>query len=99
MELDGAEIWTGVSSIEKKEIVVYPNPGTGIYTVQVPPGASQELDIRIFDLSGKIVYQKRYDYAEDISFDISGRAPGIYIIQGVNSERIFTQKIIHQLNR
>ena len=96
MDLDGAEIWTHVQPIERQGLMVYPNPGNGYYTIRIPADAFKNFNLRILDLSGKLVFQKQYENTSGIYFDLSDQAPGIYIVQGVNTERVYTQKIIHQ---
>ena len=98
MNLDGAEIWNHnhVHQFEQPGSVVYPNPGNGFYTLEIPGGAINNFSLRVFDLSGKLVLQQQYENTQGIRIDLSDQAPGIYIIQGVNAERVYTQKIIHQ---
>jgi lysyl endopeptidase len=96
MNLDGAEIWTHVQPYEQPGLFVYPNPGNGFYTLEIPGDEINNLSLRVFDLSGKLVFQKQYDNTQEIHFNLSDKAPGIYIIHGVNADRVYTQKIIHQ---
>jgi hypothetical protein len=99
MALDGAEIETNVRDVEINELSVWPNPGTGLYTIRVPMDALDGFVLGVYDLTGKIVFQKHYTGNHNITIDITDQAPGLYILHGTGKERVFTRKIIHQQYR
>ena len=99
MTLDGAETPNRVPDIKQQELQVYPNPGTGIYTIQVPLETMGSFLLEIYDLTGKRVYQNQYHNAARISVDITGQAPGIYILYGRSSDRVCIRKIMHHPSR
>lgn len=53
---------------------------------------SKESDIRVYDLSGRLILQK----SQAESFDLSAQAEGVYIVTGrdLNTNRIFQEKLI-----
>lgn len=63
---------TGVDEISEIEVDVYPNPSTGIFTIQGVENAT----ITVFDIYGKVI--KSIANAKQI--DLSGQANGIYIL-------------------
>jgi hypothetical protein len=80
-------------NLNTPKIRIYPNPVTERAHIQVESSRSGNLDVKIFDLTGKVLLSKSYDIKAgryvlplDITRDI---APGIYIIQlsGVVSYR------------
>lgn len=99
LELD---FYTGIkekSEIEKKnEILIYPNPTTGTFTLSirtVQSAVSNKLQIYIYDVFGELVY---LDEITDLNSEI--RIPkmskGIYFVK-VNSEHNqYIKKIIYQ---
>jgi hypothetical protein len=67
-----------------------PNPSVGILSVSHAYNAA---DIRIADLSGKIVYQQ-IDYSSNDKIDLSYLNQGIYLVQVQNGSKVNTQKLI-----
>jgi len=78
------------SSISGKEIRIYPNPTTGILSID-----SEELliNLEIFDIIGKPVLSFK---PTDSTFkiDISKFAAGVYFIKIVTHENVFERKLI-----
>lgn len=80
----------GISSLS-----VYPNPTQGDFTVNIELAKMSDLQLTVFDVNGKIVYQRNKDkvnsYNEQIS--LNNVAAGIYTLkvttsQGVGYERV-----------
>lgn len=63
--------------------LVYPNPSFQNFVyVRLPENSDRPRKIRIFDVTGKIHYNRERYYSEKIiDFDISGLSSGMYIIQ------------------
>ena len=75
----------GISSVLSSDNVkVYPNPASSEVTISLTSPA--EVDIRIFDLSGKLlIYQADTTIRSTFSLDISSLKSGIYFLR-MNSE-------------
>jgi hypothetical protein len=62
---------------------VYPNPARNTFNVKVDePG----MIIRIFNISGQLVYQQRME-SELLTLDASQFEAGIYVVQGINPSK------------
>ena len=73
------------------EFSIYPNPASSyieINSLQQPIS-----DIKIYDLSGKLLLSKHYNSKTDITINISNYSKGVYILK-LNSH--FIQKIIKE---
>jgi hypothetical protein len=68
---------------------VYPNPTHGLITINANEG-----NVIVSDLEGKIVLESDLTVSDEI--DLSGIAPGLYILQLKNNEGVFCYKIIKQ---
>ena len=75
-------------------INVYPNPSEGIFNV-VSNNDISEMQLRITDIKGNIVFEKRYS---DRSFilDLNNFEPGIYFLQAVAERTIRNVKLVVQ---
>ncbi len=72
---------SGVSEItESFSIQVYPNPARDIVTI-VAPKINEELDLRILDAYGKLVFQDKLKDSNEVKVKTSHFSSGIYTIQ------------------
>lgn len=79
---------TGIADPENKQLVIYPNPTNKILTIE---GLIQEAKVSIYDVSGRLVLNKRL---VGTSIDISSLAPGIYAIVLETKHDIIKKKFI-----
>jgi hypothetical protein len=76
---------------------IYPNPGEGLFNVSLDLPAKGEVEIKIFDLTGKIVYVNKIPGEKNtlnFQIDLSGYAQGIYQLHLKTDKRIFNKPLI-----
>ena len=76
---------------------IYPNPGEGLFNVSLDLPAKGEVEVKIFDLTGKIVYVNKVPGEKNIlefQIDLSGYAKGIYQFHMKTDKRIFNRPLI-----
>lgn len=88
-----------VENNSSMNVTVYPNPTTGLLNVLVKNSNSNQLLIRIFDVTGIEVYNSTDrinsgDHSKQINLE--GIADGIYTIQLSSGTDVITQKLIIQ---
>lgn len=64
------------------QLSFYPNPTDEILHLSLP-GLEEQIDITIFDVAGKRVFQKQVN-TEISEIDVSFLAPGMYIIEMIS---------------
>lgn len=69
---------SGVNEESQVELLVYPNPSTGIFTIST--NYAQQAEIQVTSVTGTIVYVKPFSYLTVHSIDLSDVAKGIYIV-------------------
>ena len=79
----------GIPEIQKG-ILLYPNPTNGI--IEVNPAVSHGI-FRITDPGGKILLNGEF-YSEHFKINLSYLKEGMYIIQIISDDKLFTRKII-----
>jgi plastocyanin len=85
---------TGIASISKSEVRIYPNPTTGIIYV-VPGGTtSQILDVAILDFTGKILREETPNSGTAVNIDLSENPGGYYLVRVRTEDGTVTKKII-----
>lgn len=78
--------------ISKSNLIVFPNPTTGILQVQTKVDFNFE-KIEVLDFMGKVV-MKEFNFKNDGLLDLSNLNSGIYIIKIFNDMTVSTHKII-----
>ena len=76
-------------------ISVYPNPASGIFTVEIPETNEQAI-ITIYDVVGKAVETRAVDSSNGskTTFNLSSVAPGSYIIKVQAGDKNYREKIV-----
>jgi hypothetical protein len=76
---------------------IYPNPGNGLFNVSINFPVKGEVEVKIFDLTGKIVYVNKIPAEKtnlDFQIDLSGYAKGIYQLSLKTDIKIFNRPLI-----
>ena len=80
----------GVPEFNNKDIKIYPNPSSGIFTLEISNTSNDTYNIKIFDVLGSMVYNNQISGNGNISkqIDISSYAKGMYFVS-IESENNF----------
>lgn len=86
------------NTLSSSEIIVYPNPSSGTFTITNGNFNQVENSITIFDMFGRIVNAQLIFSGEKIQFDLSQYSSGIYLLEIRNEEgrNIYSQKIFKE---
>ncbi len=96
---DGKIAWyenltpTSIISIQKKQLLFYPNPTSEIIYFDFTDNKIEL--IKIFDLTGKTIIKKT-EIQQNETIDLSGFESGIYLISIQTDKEIFTTKIVKE---
>lgn len=91
--IDASEV-TGNQARPEEKYRLYPNPATGILYIGSEAGTDINA-IQIYDLSGRAVRNLAYRETDsNISIDISGLSPGLYLVELRFGDQSITKKII-----
>ena len=92
----------GSSSISQtfiNDLVIYPNPSYGHFTIQFSSKVNQKIELNIFSPSGEIIFNERFinfenSYSNLIS--LGEQSKGVYFLEIVTKEGRINKKIILQ---
>ena len=89
----GDSIYTSLNARESDIIRVYPNPGNGLYHVNLP--SSSRYDLSVFSMEGRLVFQ-RQDLEGAFSFNLSELPGKFYILRISNktNSELYIRKLI-----
>lgn len=76
------------------EIVVYPNPSKGMFTVNL--GTLEAENIEVYDISGKKVLVKENISAVETNLDLTAAAQGIYFVKINSDSQAVVKRIVKE---
>jgi hypothetical protein len=83
----------------EKPLSIYPNPATDQLKVEFVTENAMVPEIRIFDLTGKMVrlFDKEFILKSEVfraDLDISDLKSGIYFVKVIQGERVWSEKLV-----
>jgi Secretion system C-terminal sorting domain len=78
----------------KHSISIYPNPSTGVFTVNFNNNLEDNNNIEIFNLLGQNVYKETVINEKDLKISLTHLPKGTYIVKIANGEENYNTKII-----
>ena len=84
----------GISEIQQRNLILYPNPNDGKFTISTRDHSITAMTVRITDIQGKEIKTIDCNGKERYSFDLSSQAKGNYLVRITTGETSFVRKII-----
>lgn len=84
---------------DEKPLTVYPNPASDFIKVEFTTGNAVVPEIKIFDLTGKVVKQfdKEFSLNHEVfkaDLDISDLKTGIYFVKVIQGKQTWSEKLV-----
>jgi len=73
---------------------VYPNPTTGMLTLEFTQNSGKKTEVSVSNLVGAEVFRKELDNASNYQIDLSNQASGIYLLKVIVDNRQYISKIV-----
>jgi hypothetical protein len=90
-------IINGISELDPNDIHVYPNPGDGRYTISGNGRNLHQLQIQVFDVLGKMVWQSDATLTHtDLDIDLHAMTHGVYFLKMTSDEGYYVSRLIIQ---
>jgi len=77
--------------------VVFPNPSNGDFTLQIDADKTMNIDIKIYDLSGRVVWNSSNSLMmgmNQINIKANELSAGAYVMQVVSNNKTFVSSLI-----
>jgi hypothetical protein len=76
----------------------YPNPNRGQFTIEGQLNTQANLEIRVFSMLGKMVYNQNFGFREDTylnqEISLQNFAAGTYLVYVINGDEQWNTKIV-----
>ena len=81
---------------EKPAFVIYPNPNKGKFTVQSTQPFAGDLNVQVFDISGRRILQNTFAAQSQTQAEIvvPNASKGVYLVQIFDGEKMHQHKIV-----
>ena len=89
----GPDNSTLVSDIKQSQFIVYPNPSNGLFQIK-PIHQYDYINIKVRDLSGKLIYVDQPESNSVYTIDLSNQAKGVYLLEINVDQKVINQKLI-----
>ena len=84
---------TSIKNENKLNLLVYPNPTSGNMTIDLGELPEKEIQLEVFDLSGRIVKSEIYPSSKTITLETNDLSGGTYLLKIHADKTIYTQRI------
>ncbi len=86
---------TAIAEIEEATMAIYPNPAINEFRVRSLKFRVNQATVEVYDLNGKKLLQKQIQKgSEEVTVDVRGLAPGMYLAKLQSGDRIGVSKLI-----
>jgi hypothetical protein len=88
---------TGLSNyiLNETKVNIFPSPATDLIAIQINDLVTEDVDVVLYDITGKVVEQKTmYQGSTIVYFDTKTLYNGVYFLKITNGNQLITKKII-----
>ena len=83
-----------VDDFEEGEFLIYPNPSTSIFNIKRRNTAGQNMNINVFDVTGKLIKKHTNITEDNYQLQMNGVAKGVYFIKINIDNKNLVKKLI-----
>lgn len=88
----------GIDDVTFENFSVYPNPSNGVFNLKFNPESSDEIQVALYDLRGRIIKENTFNNISEATFhsqlDYSSIESGVYFLVVKNAGKKVTKKLI-----
>ncbi len=90
-----SEMALAVFDNEKIEsLSVFPNPATDFVRIPTDNIDTDNIQLRLTDITGKVVQSEQFNRSAELQLDVSQQTPGIYFVNILGENAVYTTKLV-----
>jgi hypothetical protein len=81
------------------EIAIFPNPSSGLTTVEVSGAVNNDASLEILDLTGRLIHSEKMNASANFAesfVDVSSYKSGTYLVKIKTNDRVYTKSLVKQ---
>lgn len=82
------------TSVDGLKALVYPNPFNYSVQILLKESNSKNIAVEIYDVAGKMLYNKNFTPSKNIQLDLSHFSSGVYLLKAISDGKLFNSKLI-----
>lgn len=90
--IDSGSVTGSEKPLLTEQLRVFPNPAAGGTTLRFAGNGNEMLDLALYEISGKLVFDKRIDTEEGLIPETSLLKPGIYLLRFKTKSGVYLQE-------
>ncbi|MFN3402488.1 MAG: T9SS type A sorting domain-containing protein [Cytophagaceae bacterium] len=98
VDFDGSVTYSSIQVVNRDKnnsLIIYPNPSSGVFSVSSFAGISDESEITVTDMTGRVILQRILEGTVE-AVDLTEAPAGVYYLQVKSGSEIFNGKVIKQ---
>lgn len=90
------DVTLGTGSLELSNFALYPNPNKGNFSLSFDSNSGENINVNVYDISGRLVYNKNYNATSRFNETISlnNVSSGMYLMTVIDGGKRITKKLI-----
>ncbi|WP_452226148.1 reprolysin-like metallopeptidase [Lacinutrix cladophorae] len=90
------QVTLGTENQELSNFALYPNPNKGNFSLAFDSNSGKNINVAVYDMSGRLVFNKEYDATSRFNENISlnNASSGMYIMTVIDNGKRITKKLI-----
>ncbi|MBQ0787075.1 MAG: T9SS type A sorting domain-containing protein, partial [Oceanihabitans sp.] len=90
------DVTLGTGSLALSNFALYPNPNKGNFSLAFDSNSGENINVTVYDMSGRLVYNKNYDATSRFNETISlnSVSSGMYLMTVIDGGKRITKKLI-----
>jgi hypothetical protein len=84
----------GINEVQGNDLRIFPNPTTGVFRIVPANGDNNSLDVKVADISGKIILKTQFNGEKEYELNLSASPAGSYYITITSGKNLLVRKLV-----
>ena len=86
---------TSIWSLDGEVVKIFPNPGSGLFAIEIPVSTKEDVKIKVYDLPGRMILEKIVSHhSARFELNIGEQTDGLYFVRVESGEKQYNGKVM-----